>query len=278
LQQRIDQMQQEFGGLIEAINWLSIDPVVNVGAQGINIYKQVGNVTAVFISGVGLRKADVQPRAWISVGGKDILLNVDSASPSGVKFVINNNNLQASGTVEYSLKMEFSRGYSHPWLKPVLPDSWNAAPPLKVSIPLHICVLGLYSIEAKMTASGERWDRKSEPSDAGQYPYMACNKGDSSKSFPPICPTTRGDYEVDGSVGHGGLTADGCDGREEHSCEWHGSCYGLWCSAEHSPGGGWVKGLNVMVHLRKRIKEVNCGVATAPATSLVYGRTTQLRS
>jgi hypothetical protein len=126
-----------------------------------------------------------------------------------------------------------------------------------------------------MVASGERWERKTVLSDYGPDPYINCNKGEHPASL-VITARPVGDWEVDSDIGHGGLTAEGCDGREEHSCNWTQTSLGLWCSAEHSAGGGWVKAIKVQVHLRRRVKEPTCGKDVG-SVNLSYGETVQLR-
>ncbi len=273
VQQRIRQMQTDFGQLIEAINWLNIDPVVNLGPEGMSIYKESGPTTSIFVSGVGLQKAGVSPRAWILLGGTDHELVRDASTPSGAKFSIDNTKLPLSGCGNYKLRFVISKGRRLD--VSFIPDGINTKAPMEITVPLHICVLGPYSLSATMIASGERWERKTVPSDYGPDPYTNCNKGEHPASL-LITARPQGDWEVDSDIGHGGLTSDGCDGREEHSCNWTQTALGLWCSAEHSPSGGWVKAINVQVHLRKRVKERACGKDVG-SLNLSYGQTVQLQ-
>lgn len=275
VQQRIRQVQTELGGTVEAINWLAVDPVVDIGPEGISVYKQTGNTTAVFMAGIGLRKADKIPEASMSIGGQELEIKVESSSPSGLKLLIDNAKLPKTGSQEYLLRLRFSRGYSLSWLSSVVPDSINMKRRLEVSLPLVIFVLGPYSVDASIAASGERWDRITAESNMGFTPNVDCPKGASQSAN--IYAKAAGDYEIDGAVGHAGLTVDECTGREEHSCTWTADHLNIWCSAEHSDRGGYSRAVNARSHLRRRVPATECGRDTAVRTDLRYAETVQIK-
>jgi hypothetical protein len=70
LQARIDQLGNAAGNLVASLP-IPIEPILNVGTQGVTTYKNVGDYTTIFVAGSGLRKDGYQPIAWVEAWCKE---------------------------------------------------------------------------------------------------------------------------------------------------------------------------------------------------------------
>jgi hypothetical protein len=169
LQARIDQLGAAAGNLIASLP-IPVEPVLNVGSQGITTYKNTGDYTTVFVTGSGLRKDGYQPLAWLDKPGAqakesswwssdDPNIAVASASMGLLQLRIPNSLVPGPATVlDYVVRLKLHRGTSYL----VFPSYTEE------SFPLHICTsLSSYKVTIKQTASGQYWERRTVPMPGG---------------------------------------------------------------------------------------------------------------
>lgn len=286
LQARIAQLQADVGNVVAAVDFVAVDPLVSVGPNGLSVYRQVGDMTVLSITGMGLRKQDTQPvvgirpfdddRACFTASDSGCApVNIRTSTMSLLTVGIPNNGI-SSPITDYKLYLKLRRGYKHAWLSWLLPDSWNASYATP-SVPLRVCALERLTIEGTLTASGEIWERDVVPWSrvGGREAYVECPKGSGGTPL-SVCPKGYNDWDVDTTRGHeaSGLDVDGCGGEgpipEQRNCSWAGACYAIWCAADHSDRGRNVSAINARVHLRRRKATDACGTTSAAAEPLLY--------
>jgi hypothetical protein len=252
MQARIDQLGNAAGNLVASLP-IPIEPILNVGTQGITTYKNVGDYTTVFVAGSGLRKDGYQPLAWVekpgakstswwSVGNADPNVVVASASMGLVQLRIPNSLLpDSSSALDYVIRMKLLRGYSFGVFRSYTEESF----------PLHICTsVKHYSVEVKQTASGQYWDRRTVPVPGAVFTkglpdgfYIDDNGGNNHRD---VCALDFDGYAVDTDPAPGfqsGLTVGAEGGDHYHNVTWaipHPGCIHLYCDNRDGGSNEWI--------------------------------------
>jgi hypothetical protein len=269
LAQRIDQLQGAVGNTVASLP-LPTEPIITVGPQGITIYKQKGTFTELSLPGIGLLKNGTKPAVTLEHDGKETPLPLRAASMGLIQVRIPNALIPATeGATSFVLSATVRRGNSFFFFPSYA----------MLSVPLHICgSLPSYTAEATMTASGQRWDRRTvnhPQSQNGRF-YKECT-GDGS--IDRICAQGSDDFSVDPAPYpgcHGGLCVTGPTGGDNYHSElWRGDCFELYCARNQGRGSN-SHADGVVVRQRKLVTEPNCG-SSSSAALLKYGAITQVQ-
>jgi hypothetical protein len=142
----IDQAGNALGNAVAQVNFINTTPVLNVPRTGIAIFRSNSNVTALFITGVGLTKLGVVPDVkLIGPNRSSVPISVESNTMALLKLSIPTNAISSDGT--YSLSLNFCVGRS--WF------GWKQYAEQKVSV--LICPIPRFTISTKLWVEGDGW-------------------------------------------------------------------------------------------------------------------------
>jgi hypothetical protein len=280
---RIDQLSNNIGNVVEALP-IPAQPLPNVPRTGFSLVKAKtpGAPTPLFITGVGLLKGGVHPRAFILTGNRQADYHIfvhngtevpiTAASMGLIELQIPENLFPKEPQVERTLVLVLNSGGG--WFK-------STAEP---SFPLLLCsTLPKYTVKWSAASDGQVWltrtvlHPKTEPN-GHLYIDNGCDGGtDCTRN---LCPSDlnegAGEWNADPNAGQAGMQYSPWYGKvgEEHighvTIDARG-CIQLYAGRDSS-GGGHAQVWGVSIHQRK-LQNSRCGETPAPVPSPIeYGR------
>jgi hypothetical protein len=268
---RINQIRDATNGLVEALP-IPAQPLPNVPSNGFSLIKPTTQSISLFVTGAGLRKAGVSPRAFLLNGDSSdkhlwshngIELKVKAASMGLVEIEVPSNIFPSDGQSEKTLVLKLREGN-------VLPTS------VEPSFPLLLCSeIPRYSVQLSLEPIGQFWDKRTvdypRASGADKRVYITDN---GSHSDFTICADEADvtEWKTDPDASNYGLEYAG---MKEHIGKTalnspHKGCIYLYAEKDSS-GGGFATAWGLQVHQRRLKKGACSDPVVVPSSSLKYG-------
>jgi len=147
LQDDLDKLQSTFGNSIAQINFLNTTPILNVPKDGFSLIQGKDSVTYMYITGVGMTKADTTPDVKL-LRDKQVIAGVPVKSQSMPLLKISIPSKAISQpSADYSLSFRFCTGINLIGIKQYTDQEF----------PLRVCKLPRFTITTKLWSEGQDW-------------------------------------------------------------------------------------------------------------------------